>query len=172
MQATVAATRLCSESKAQALALLLKGNEFDRFEVNLLADILAFADNSVVVDVEAGAEEYAVRVDRRGLVGQPQQSYLKPVYMRHRVERRCGTCDRPVCSLRDVYPVPRDTTPYFSGCVACPTVWCTDCGPPCAKDASRCNPCRDQLALPEWERNFTPNQLRDFSIPVKRSRFS
>lgn len=166
MQATVAATRLCSESKAQALTLLLKCNEFDGFEVNLLADILAFADNSVVVDVNTSvgyrAEVHTVRVDRRGLVGQLQQSYIRPIYMQHRVERGCGTCGRPACSLRDVYPVPTDTTPYFSCCVACPRVWCTVCGPPCAKDASRCNACYDQLErsrLPKWERSFlTPSK--------------
>lgn len=167
MQATVAATQLCSESKAQALALLLKGNEFDGFEVNLLADILAFADNSVVVDVNAcvsgAAEVHTVRVDRRDVVGQPQQSYVRPIYTEHRVRRTCGTCGCTASNMRDVYPVPVDTTPYFSTCVACPVIWCTVCGPPCAKDASRCNSCYDQRErsrLPRWERSFYAHSKR------------
>lgn len=172
MQATAAATRLCSESKEQALVLLLKCSRFEGFEVNLLADILAFADNSVVVDVNTlvndKAEVHTVRVDRRGLVGQPQQSYLNPLYMQHRVERACGTCGRAVCSLRDVYPVPASSMPYFTQCVTCYVTWCVDCGPPCAKDASRCNPCynqREQVDLSShsiWGRNYlsVPKRFR------------
>lgn len=141
MQATVAATQLCSESKAQALAFILKCHKLDGFEVNLLSDVLAFADNAVTTDIMDMLRYTTVRVDRPGLVGQPRESYRSPVRMGFRVKRQCGTCGATVSSLRDVYPVPRDTTRYYTKCGGCHTVWCTDCGPPCRANAAACNDC-------------------------------